>query len=171
MSTPISFGLSSGFFYVAWLYAFSTTNCTMWTITLFILPVSSYYCNTTLSNPLYYKWDQSVIIALSCIYLSYHDMTYVSLFIGIWYAIELYYTDKLTYVVMIAFVLQIIYACTLFGTIELFLCACCVLTSSYCYYKRDPMQYSYLYYTTWWHIACTMMLLLGTRTLIMIPSI
>ena len=170
MSTPVLFGLSSGFFYVPCLYALCTTNCTMWIVTLFILPVSSYYCNTTLST-LYLKWDQSVIIALSCIYHYYHDMRYVSLLIGTWYAFELYYTHKLTYVVIIAFVLLIICACTLFGTIELLSCTCCVLTSSYCYYKRDQMQYSYVYYTTWWHIACTMLLLLATRTLIMLPSI
>lgn len=163
---PVSFGLSSGFFYISWIYAYYTTTRIPWLILLFLLPISSYLCNTNIKNPTYYIFDQTIIVLISCTYLFYQDMVFLPSLIITCFLFELFYKGKLMYVVLIAFILQIICACTLFGYVELALCAICVLTSSYCYYKRDPLKYSYAYYTILWHAACVGMLMLGTRTLI-----
>ena len=162
---PISFGLSSSFFYISWIYAYYTTTRLPWLLLLFLLPISSYLCNTNISKPSYYLFDQTIIVLMSCAYLFYQNFTGISIFVMMCYLYELVIQRKLVYTVLIAFVLQIVFACTLFGYTELALCAICVLTASYCYYKRDPFTYSYVYYTIFWHAACVGMILLGTRTL------
>lgn len=163
---PVSFGLSSGFFYISWIYAYYTTTRIPWLILLFLLPISSYLCNTNIKNQTLYLFDQTIIVLMSCTYIFYQNITILPLLIITWYLFELFYKGKLIYAVLIAFVLQIVCACTIFGYIELALCAICVLTASYCYYKRDPFKYSYAYYTIFWHAACVGMIMLGTRTLI-----
>lgn len=164
----VEFGLSSLLFLIPVLYAYCTLDNSfmVWKIVVTLLPLSSYLCNRYPTQTLYQLYDHTVIILLSMTYICYkYDYYYLNSIVLVLYFIEIVKTNRVSYTAIISFILLNACAWSYFTRIELYIAFLVFLIGCYCKLKRCTTCDTYPYYTSLWHLCCTILLLLAIKTL------
>ena len=160
------FGISSLLFIIPLLYTFIKVKlCLGYKIFILILPFISYLCNIC-NDDICTTCDHLNIICISLSYLiisKYYNTTYTIILLTI---LEFIMSGKVIYSTMIAYIMLNYAAFNNFNHTQIIVGIVCLMFAGLSYMKRDCNVSTYPIYTTIWHTANSILLVMTANTLI-----
>ena len=162
------FGISSLLFSIPFIYSIIVLeNKWGYKMFLFILPIISYWCNTTYNTNVHFL-DYTTIFSIFISYLIIiKKESFVTLLLLV-YIVELLITKKIRYTVMVGYSIVIYHIILLLKEKNRLLCSIFIISviiGIVSFLTRDCYKPSYKLYTLLWHISGSIMLCIATNTI------
>jgi len=160
------FGISSSLLLLPFIYSLNPANkFTLWKLLLFLLPISSFLCNHFVNHGQFQTCDHTIIALLCIVYFLHFKKYNVPVLIVLLYLVEMMFVKSTEVTVAISFVALNLFAFTNFTKSELAIGMAAFFIAIFFKVSRDNYAKTYPLYTTIWHICCTILLILATRSL------